>query len=121
MAKKEDLLFEVYEIEGTKENLIGQCTLDVRELKKQEEYEITLDIIDDLETNKINSSINTKILFIWSYTQYYNDLKNKSDKLIDSYNSVLDKTENLLTSLNGKSLLFKIHLNLWKECKALKK
>lgn len=87
------------------ESLIGSVTLDLRELQKQEEYEITLDIIDDVDLNKINSSINTKIMFIWSYVQYYSDLKNKSNKLLESYNSILDKTDNLLNSLNGKRLL----------------
>lgn len=96
------MIFEVYEIVEKTESLIGSVTLDIRELQKQEEYEITLDIIDDVDLNKINSSINTKILFIWSYVQYYSDLKNKSNKLFESYNSILDKTDNLLNSLNGK-------------------
>ena len=69
-------------------------------IKKQEEYDITLDILDEGIESKINATIYSKIIFIWSNFQYYNDLFLKSEALVNSYKSILDKSNLYLDNLN---------------------
>ncbi len=69
-------------------------------VETQNEYEVVLDIIDE---NKIYiAKMFCKINFIWSYYMFYQDMANKSEKKISSYNGTIQKSNRVWEILNGK-------------------
>ena len=82
--------------------ILGAVNFELKNIEKQEEYEVTLDIYDEENENQINAVINTKILFIWSHFNLYNDMYMKTEALVNSYKQVLDKTNMFIDNLNGK-------------------
>ena len=98
---KENLFFDVYNInENNSENLIGTVKFPLDTIEKQEEYDLELEIPDEEDEKVINAKINAKIRFIWSIYKYYQDLYTKSERSLQNYNSQLQKTYQLLDSLN---------------------
>ena len=107
---KNDLItFELYGInEGNNEkNEIGQAFLKLDELIKQEEYEIQLTIPDQENSSPVNSEenaagiIKTKVIFIWSYKDYYQEQLNIENDVFEKIESNLNKTKNYLDQLNS--------------------
>ena len=107
---KNDLItFELHGInEGNNENNeIGQAFLNLNELIKQEEYEIQLTIPDQENSSRnINEEnaagiIKTKVIFIWSYNDYYKEQLNIENDVYDKIESNLNKTKNYLNQLNS--------------------
>lgn len=100
------MIFEILEIKPTEEAVIlGTVNFELNQIEKQEEYDITLEVCDDEVEGKINAVIYSKIFFVWSQFAYYNDQYLKSESLVNSYKSVLDKSNSLLENLNGKIIL----------------
>jgi hypothetical protein len=71
---------------------------------KQEEYEVLLEIPEDVDPSSHRAvretRITTKILFIWSMQEFYNDQIIKSEKSLKTYKTFLEKNEHLIESLN---------------------
>ena len=107
---KNDLItFELHGIneENNENNEIGQAFLNLNELNKQEEYEIQLTIPDQENSSRnINEEnaagiIKTKVIFIWSYNDYYKEQLNIENDVYDKIESNLNKTKNYLNQLNS--------------------
>ena len=107
---KNDLItFELHGInEGNNENNeIGQAFLNLNELIKQEEYEIQLTIPDQENSSRVNSEenaagiIKTKVIFIWSYSDYYKEQLVIENDVFEKIESNLNKTKNYLNQLNS--------------------
>lgn len=82
--------------------VIGSVTLDLNQISQQDEYEVLLEIPEENNIN-IASTIHTKITFIWSFYKLYEEQFIKSQKNINAYEALLEKTTMLLNNLNGNN------------------
>lgn len=106
VKSRDKLIFEVLNIQPTGESVIlGTVNFELFNLENQEEYGIRLEILDDEGESKINANIESKIFFIWSHFKYYNDMYLKSQTIVNSYKTGLDKHSLLLENLNGRYLI----------------
>lgn len=83
------------------ESIIGEVRFPLDQLENQEEYDILLEIPDEEDDEIINAKVNAKIQFIWSPFKMYQDLHAKSEKIINTYNNMIAKSNHLLQNLSG--------------------
>lgn len=69
----------------------------MRQNNKQEEFEIDLTIPDDKEN--IVGEIKIRILFIYSYYEYYSDLIQEEKKILDNYEKNIYKSKGYLDQI----------------------
>ena len=109
-TKNDIIIFELREIideDNDDNNLTGQASLDLNELKKQEEYEILLNIPSKENSSDVNSqdniagTIKAKVIFIWSYLDYYKEQLNSENQLFQKLEANLNKTQSYLNQLKS--------------------
>jgi hypothetical protein len=80
---------------------IGTVRFPLDKIENQDEYDVLLEIPDEEDEKIINAKINAKIKFVWSIYKLYQDLFAKSEKALQTYKQLLDKSNQYLENLYG--------------------
>lgn len=103
-TKKHKIVFNILEVKTDidEEIIIGSVELDLNKINEQDDFELTLEIPENENDNNSPNitKITSKAMFIWSYFQYYTDLVLKSENNVRSFKASLEKSENIINSLN---------------------
>ena len=98
-----------------KDQILGKIKFPLKQITNQDEYDAILEIPDDNNDQLIILKVKAKLRFIWSYSKLFTDLIIKSEKAINIYERSLEKSNQLVESLNGN---LRINFNIiepWKK------
>ena len=80
---------------------LGKSEVPLDNIENQEEYELDLEIPDEKDETQILIVLHTKLTFIWSHYQKYEELYNTSYKKAEMLEkNSYQKTKEILTNLD---------------------
>lgn len=101
VSRRDNLIFEVVNTDSSgRQAIIGTVRFPLDTITNQEEYDVLLEIPDEDDEKIINAKINSKINFIWSTYKHHQDQHTKSEKALNQYKNLLEKSNQLLENLN---------------------
>ena len=80
--------------------VFNQINFPINKIENQDEYDVTLEIHNS--EGVVTSFLKTKIRFIWSYLELYQDLLNKAEQDKSNYENQHKKCNNILNALTSK-------------------
>lgn len=103
VESRDILYFDVinYSNDTNEENVLGSVQFDLSKMDNQDEYDVVLEIPDEDNDDIINSKINSRITFVWSNFQLYQEMLSRCERNVNGYKNLLDKSNVLIDNLNG--------------------
>ena len=85
-----------------KEEIVGSVRCPIDRVENQEEYEVDIIVPDENNPDNPKAKIGSKMQFIKSFYQYYQDLMIKTEDNKRNLETLLKESQKIFENLNGK-------------------
>ena len=106
-SRNQKLIFEI----SDRNNELGKSEVPLSSITNQEEYELDLEITSDNNDKEVLLVLRTKVTFIWSFLQKYEEQRNFLIKKAEKNEEMHKKTKVILDNLDKPFNLMSVQLD----------